>query len=92
MNRGGMARKHGLQIDRHDDSTTIIHTMVDQDCREARIIEILEITERPAANLFKRVWLIKVKAHSLGEEFKTNLTRPFQHEAAALNVGDIVLI
>ncbi len=50
MNRGGMARKHGLQIDRHDDSTTIIHTMVDQNYSEARIIEMLETTESPVAN------------------------------------------
>ena len=45
-----MARKHGLQIDRHDDSTTIIHTMVDQNYSEARIIEMLETTESPVAN------------------------------------------
>ena len=76
----------------HDDSTTIIHTMADQNYREARIIEILEITERPAANLFNHVWLIKVKVHSLGEEFETTLSRLFQGESEALKVGDIVLV
>jgi hypothetical protein len=81
-----------VSLEYHHNPTTIIHTMVDQDYREARIIEILEITEQPAANIFKSIWLIKVKVHSLGEEFETNLGRPSQREATALKVGDIVLI
>ena len=65
--------------------------MPDQDYREGRITEILEITEQPAANIFKCVWLIKVKVHSLDREFETTLTRLNQQEAKALKVGDTVL-
>lgn len=66
--------------------------MTDQDHTEARIIEVLEITEHPAANLFKRVWKIRVKVASRGEEFETNLSRLFEREAFALKAGDVVLV
>ncbi len=66
--------------------------MPDQDYREARIIEIMELTEHPAANIFKSVWMIKVKVNSSGEEFETNLMRLLKDQATAIKVGDIVLI
>lgn len=66
--------------------------MVDQNYKEGRIIEILEISEMAAANFQKRIWLIKVRVHSEGEELETTLSRIFQFEAESLKVGDTVLL
>lgn len=66
--------------------------MPDQDYREARILEILKVTEIPAANFRGNLWQIDMRVHSLGEEFETSVSRLFPGEAEALKVGDIVLI
>ena len=66
--------------------------MPDQDYREARILKVLEITELPAANFRGKLWQIKVRVHSQGEELETTLLRLIPGEAEALKTGDIVLI
>lgn len=82
-----LEHKHPFQ-----DSKINLCPMPDQDDREARILEVLEITEHPAANFQGRLWQIKVRVDSRGEEFETSLSRLFQDEAKALTAGDIVLI